>query len=90
MGDHGVQDLVPRGAAFASQQVAGVDHGAGGNLMPTALPINSGSSMMSNTPCLVMSSLTTKLTQWLSSLQHGTRMYTLNLSFLNLEHVIYK
>jgi hypothetical protein len=46
-----------------------------GNLMPTALPIISSSSMMSNTPCLVMSSLTTKLTQWLSSSQHSTRLY---------------
>jgi hypothetical protein len=43
--------------------------------MLTALPIISNSSMMSNTPCLVMSSLTTRLTQWLPSSQQGTRMY---------------
>ena len=45
------------------------------NLMLTALPIISSSSMMSNTPCLVASSLTIRLTQWLSFAQQGTKMY---------------
>ncbi len=32
VGDHGIQDLVSRGAALPGQQIAGVDHGAVGEL----------------------------------------------------------